>query len=123
MPMLLNDFGVSSCVSYEVSAPMAPQNQPNTQTGQKLSNSIRPAGFRKGRRDARSVKGAGRVSARNYLGEMHSFAYPVHLDSNMAPRGPKIPEDSPNRPQDGCLGGGTLSGLGWFCWVLFGKGR
>ena len=37
----------------------------------------------------------------NYLGEMHIFAYPVHLDSKMAPRGPKIPQDSPKRPQDG----------------------
>ena len=61
---------------------------------------------------------------------MHSFVYPVHLDSNMAPRGPKIPDDSPNRPQDGCLGGGyairfgpVLFVKGRFCLLRAGKGR
>ena len=46
------------------------------------------------------------------------------FDSKVAQRGPKIPEDSPNRPQGGCLGGGG----GWvytirFGLVLFGQGR
>ena len=46
------------------------------------------------------------------------------FDSKVAQRGPKIPEDSPNKPQGGCLGGGG----GWvytirFGLVLFGQGR
>ena len=52
------------------------------------------------------------------------------FDSKVAQRGPKIPEDSPNRPQGGCLGGGGGGGVHYpvragFVWsgpVRAGKG-